>query len=144
MVMTYNDISLSSVSPRINTSDLLNNPGNCLDLTRQEQNTHRIGEDMCVRAGQTARLTLKCEILQGVPTPGIHWLKNGANLSSKLALGLDSNTNNSLTLTLPSDASTSSKREIEGNYSCVATNDAGITAATTYVVLFGGKHVQTS
>ena len=44
-------------------------------------------------------------------------------------------------MTLPSDASISSKQEIEGNYSCVAINEAGITTASTYVTMFGGKYL---
>ena len=102
-----------------------------MDLTREGESTHRVGEDVCVRAGPSARLTLMCGVVQGVPTPTIQWLENGQEIPNVT-------NSNSLILTLPSDASVSSKQEIEGNYSCVATNEAGITTASTYVTLFGG------
>lgn len=92
-----------------------------------------------MRAGPSARLTLLCGVVQGVPAPNIQWLKNGKELPSNYNA-----TNNSLTLELPSDASIASKLEVEGNYSCVATNEAGITTASTYVTLFGGMQSPTN
>ena len=99
---------------------------------------------MCVRAGPSATLTLVCGVVQGVPAPDIQWLKDGEALPKTLSPRFNSeNTSSSLTLILPLDASPSSKGEIEGNYSCVATNEAGITTASTYVILFGGIFSQT-
>ena len=129
----------SSVPPKINTSDLLHNPGNCLDLTKQEQNVVMVGEDVCVRAGPNARLTLTCQVFQGVPEPALQWdSPHSARRISRISAD-----GNSLDLLLPSDASYSSKLLIEGNYTCVARNTAGITTATTYVTLFGGMWVVT-
>lgn len=84
-------------------------------------------------AGPSAELTLKCDILDGIPTPDIKWLKDGT-----LIAGPYNQTSFSLTLSLPSDASNAAKREIEGNYSCVAVNAAGIASVSSYVTLFGG------
>ena len=125
--------------PEINSSILFNGPGNCLDLTETLQNVQQVGKDLCVRAGISAILTLKCEMLQGVPTPDVMWLKDGKNLNDTLALGVYENTISNLTILLPADASSASKRAIEGNYSCVAINSAGIASASSYVALFGGK-----
>ena len=120
-----------SVPPKINTSSVVSGPGNCLDLTKSLENVHEIGIDMCVRAGERAKLVIKCKLLEGVPSPDIMWLRDGKEINRSL--------DSRLTLVLPTDASTSSKQSIEGNYTCVATNRAGITAASSYITLFGGK-----
>ena len=125
-----------SVPPKINQSDVANSPGNCLDLTQSLENSHRIGIDICVRAGAGAELTLECAILQGVPTPDIKWLKDGKELVSATSY---TNTSKHLTLSLPTNASRAAKLSIEGNYSCVAINKAGIVSASSYVLLFGGN-----
>ena len=117
--------------PKINQSDISNSPGNCLDLTQNLENYQRIGIDLCVRAGPDAELTLECEILEGEPTPDVKWLKDGKEL-------VYANASNNLTLLLPANASTAAKLAIEGNYTCVAINKAGIVSASSYILLFGG------
>lgn len=113
----------------------MNSPGNCWDLTQDLENTQQVGLRLCVIAGPSAQLTLKCDILDGIPTPDIRWLKDGT-----LIAGPYNQTSFSLTLTLPSDASNVAKGEIEGNYSCVAINAAGIASVSSYVTLFGGNN----
>lgn len=119
--------------PQINSSKLVNSPGNCLDLTQDLKNTQQVGLRLCVRAGPSAQLTLRWDILDGIPSPDVKWFKDGILLA-----GPYNQTSHSLTLTLPSDASNVAKTEIEGNYSCVATNIAGTASVSSYVTLFGG------
>jgi hypothetical protein len=134
-----------TVPPQIKTSDLVSSPGNCLDLTQEQQNaTQQIGVDLCVKAAQGTTLTLGCGVLQGVPPPDTHWLRDGEHLASTLPSEVYENTTERLILTLPLDASHSSKQAIEGNYSCVATNEAGIAVASTFVTLFGDIPIQSA
>lgn len=111
-----------------------------MDLTRHNAATNRIGEDVCTKAAPNNTLTLVCELTQGVPTPHIQWLKNGETLPNGVILSNSSDTwSSNITLKLPINASTSSKQQIEGNYSCVVINRAGLTTASSYVTIFGGN-----
>ena len=138
--MYYNNIiTYIAVPPWLNISELTNLPGNCLDLTQNsDNNTHQIGIDLCVRAGPNKELTLRCEVLHGDPTPQVRWLRDGKDLAVTLSKDSYENTTESLTLALPFDASSAAKQAIEGNYSCVATNAAGVAVASSYIILFGG------
>lgn len=126
------------VPPQINSSALVAGPGNCLDLTDRMESVQQIGKDLCVRAGPYAIIILKCEVLQGVPLPDIKWMRDGENLTDVLAQEYYETTSINLTLFLPNDASSTSKQDIEGNYSCVATNLAGIASSSSYITIFGG------
>lgn len=130
----------SSVPPQINSSDFVNNPGNCLDLTQNLENTQQVGTELCVRAGPSAKLTLNCKILDGLPVPNMWWLKDGKKLYLALLAGSYNETsqNQTLSLLLPNEASTTAKQHIEGNYTCTAINTAGMVSASSYVTLFGG------
>ena len=123
------------VPPRINSSDTVTSPGNCLDLTHEYTASQQVGLELCVRAGAT--LTLRCEVVEGRPDPEVKWLKDGEELAAALDGGYSEGQFN-LTLTLPSEASHVGKRQMEGNYTCIAINVAGMVSASSYVTLFGG------
>ena len=101
----------------------------------------QVGIDLCVKAGPHAGVTLTCEVLQGVPIPEVTWLRNGKDLSVTLTAGSYKYITNTLTLMLPVNASSTAKKSIEGNYSCVAINPAGVASASSYITLFGGKPI---
>lgn len=126
------------VPPVVNRSDVVNNPGNCLDLTHDLFNVQRVGAEMCVRAGKPALLILQCKILDGIPKPTVKWLKDGRSIAGVLQRISYIDASENLTLLLGSEAYGKSKREIEGNYTCVASNIAGTIAVSSYVTLFGG------
>ena len=122
--------------PLINSSDVVNSPGNCLDLTDNVYNTQRIGVDLCLRAGERARLTLICDVVDGIPAPTLKWFKDGKELNT--VSGSHQVTSKYLTLELPSEAYGAAKEQFEGNYTCVAYNTAGTTTVSSYITLFGG------
>lgn len=125
------------VPPVVNRSDVVNNPGNCLDLTHDLFNVQRVGAEMCVRAGIPAVLILQCKILDGLPRPTVRWLKDGRSIAGVLTR-FYIETSENLTLLLGTEAYGRNKKEIEGNYTCVASNIAGTIAVSSYVTLFGG------
>lgn len=126
---------MHAVPPQINTSKLVNSPGNCLDLTHDLENAQQVGLKLCVKAGPSAQLTLRCDITEGIPTPVVKWLKDGNEV---LTSGGYNPISLNLTLSLPTNASNAEKEEIEGNYTCVAINVAGVASASSHVTLFGG------
>lgn len=119
----------------------MNNLGNCLDLTRDLFHIQRIGTEMCVRAGTPAILVLQCQILDGMPKPTVKWLKDGRSIAEVLNSRSYIATSENLTLLLGNEAYGERKREMDGNYTCLATNMAGAIAVTSYVTLFGGTYV---
>lgn len=133
-------ILLYSVPPVINSSDIANSPGNCLDLTRDLENSQRVGVEMCLRAGRGAVLILHCQVLEGIPKPTVTWLKDGRKLAEVLGRNYNAyiETPQNLTLILGTEAYGDRKRAIEGNYTCLASNIAGNTSVSSYVTLFGG------
>ena len=120
----------SPVPPRINSSELVTNPGNCLDLTQSLVNTQPVGVDLCLRAGEEASITLQCNIEEGSPAPTIQWLKDG--------VAIDGSGDESLVIHLPIDAYGEQKKHTEGNYTCHAFNVAGSTTMETHISVFGG------
>ena len=125
-----------SVPPLINSSDVVNSPGNCLDLTEYLYNFQRIGVDLCLRAGDRAKLTLFCDVVEGIPAPTVKWVKDGREL--KTVSGSRQVTSKYLTLELPSEAYGIAKEQVEGNYTCLVYNTAGTTTLSSYITLFGG------
>ena len=140
--------SFVSVPPVINSSDVVNNPGNCLDLTESLYNSHRAGVDLCLKAGERARVTITCDVVDGTPNPTIKWFKDGRELNTVSGSRTVTSAifggsrgqwiSRILTLELPTEAYGTAKEQVEGNYTCVAHNIAGATTASSYIALFGG------
>ena len=131
------------VPPRINSTDIVGNPGNCLDLTQQAHVQQQVGSALCLRAGPSTSLSLYCNTLEGIPEPSLHWMKDGQNLSQALNGYQYYSFPNGLllinNLTLPIEASQRGKKSLEGTYTCVATNVIGVDTGSSYVALFGSK-----
>lgn len=129
--------------PQINSSGIVNSPGNCIDLTTQHQASQQVGSELCVRTGPGTSLYLHCDVSEGVPKPDVKWLKDGQSLAQALDgyqyLVFTSGVLLIENLTLPIEASQLGKGSMEGNYTCVATNIAGMATASSYVVLFGSE-----
>lgn len=110
-----------------------------MDLTQELVNTQQVGQELCVRAGEGATLTLQCEVLEGTPPPTtVKWLKDGRELAESLDADSYKVTAKNLTLYLPTEAYGKSKQVIEGNYTCTASNLAGIASVSSDITLFGG------
>ena len=96
-------------------------------------NTQPVGVDLCLRAGENASITLKCNTVDGSPAPNIEWLKDGVRIAR------DGYPDESLVIYLPVDAYGEQKKHVEGNYTCHAFNVAGSATMETHITVFGGK-----
>ena len=132
-----------AVPPKINTSDLVKSPGNCLDLTRDPlalKEVQPIGADLCLRAGLGVTVSLKCSIAEGTLHPTIRWFKDGTAVTRYWNGNPVLEESEWLDIEIPSQAYGTPKDRVEGNYTCWVFNVAGGTRMESHVTLFGGMH----